>query len=340
MSYLRKCIERLEAYQPGEQLAGFIKLNTNENPYPPSPKVLSALKKAIDEDLHLYPDPSGEKVRKKLASIYKVKREQIILGNGSDELLSIIMRSFINKGEKVVITYPSYVLYKVLARIQEGEIIEIDLNEDYSLSLDIPPAKLIFLANPNTPSGVFIPKNVIKNLCKESKAVIILDEAYVDFAEDNCLELVDEFNNLIILRTLSKSFSLAGMRIGFGVGEESLIKNMCKVKDTYNLNRLSLIAAEAALNDLKYVQGNIQSIIKERNLFTQDLKKIGFYVYPSQANFVLVKTKKAFEIYTKLKENKILVRYFNQYRLKECLRITIGTAREMRILRNTLKKLI
>jgi histidinol-phosphate aminotransferase len=329
----------LEGYKPGEQPQeeGFIKLNTNENPYPPSPLVLSRLKKAVNARLRLYPDPLGEKLREKISQVYGVNSQRVILGNGSDETLGIIMRSFIGNGDKIVNLYPSYTLYKVLARIQEAEIIEVDLNEDYSLPEKIPEGDLILITNPNTPSGTLIPCQRIKDLCRERKGVVVLDEAYVDFARENCLELSSKFENLIILRTLSKSFSLAGMRIGFGIAARNLIQGMLKVKDSYNLNQLSLVAAEAALSDLEYRDRNVQSIISRRELLSESLKELGFFVYPSEANFVLAKSPRAKEIYEKLKEKKILLRYFDEPRLRDALRITIGTSEEIQKLIDTLK---
>ncbi len=339
MPYLRECIENLEAYKPGEQPQGedFIKLNTNENPYPPSPLVLSRLKEAISPKLRLYPDPLGKRLREKISQVYEIDSQRIILGNGSDEILSIIMRAFVGRGDTIVNLYPSYTLYKVLARIQEARIAEIDLNEDYSLPREIPQGDLILITNPNTPSGTLIPQSRIKDLCKEKKGVVVLDEAYVDFSRENCLQLSSQFENLIILRTLSKSFSLAGMRIGFGIASRGLIAGMLKVKDSYNLNQLSLVAAEAALNDLEYTRKNIQSIISQRKLLSQSLKGLGFFVYPSEANFVLAKSSRAREIYDKLRKRKILLRYFDEPRLRDALRITIGTPEEMQKLTEALK---
>lgn len=340
MPYLRKCIESLKPYQPGEQpqKEGFVKLNTNENPYPPSPLVLSRLKEAVNGKLRLYPDPLGEKLREKISGVYGIDRQRIILGNGSDEVLSIIMRSFVNKGDRVVNLYPSYTLYKVLARIQEAKTVEMELNEDYSLPQELPQGVLVLISNPNTPSGTLIPRQRISDLCRERKGVVVLDEAYVDFARENCLELSSRFENLIILRTLSKSFSLAGMRVGFGIGSPDLIIGMMKVKDSYNLNQLSLVAAEAALSDLEYMRKNIRAIINQRELLSQSLKGLGFSVYPSETNFVLARSPRAREVYEKLKKKKILVRYFDEPRLRDALRITVGTPQEMKKLMNTLKQ--
>src|SRR3989304_2662509 len=264
LSYFRNNIERMSGYTPGEEAKDgiYIKLNTNENPYPPSPKVLNAIKGAANESLRLYPDPIATAARIKIAETLGTKPEWVMAGNGSDDLLSIIVRSSAGSGNKVVFPYPSYMLYKTLAELQDGNACAVEFNEDYSLSDDfiVGDAKVTFIANPNSPSGTMIPHGKISKIASALDGVLVVDEAYADFAEDNCLSLVEEHDNILILRTLSKSYSLAGIRLGFCIAQESLIQGMMKVKDSYNVDRLSIAAVVAALDDQKSmsIQKNIQ----------------------------------------------------------------------------------
>lgn len=345
-SYFRNNIERMEGYVPGEQPQDgqYIKLNTNENPYPPSPKVISALKEAVDDKLRLYPDPFAASIKNKVAEIFNTKPERVMVGNGSDELLTIIIRSFVGEGDKVVYPYPSYLLYKTLSDIQGAEKCIIDFQEDYFLPDDIvvEGAAVTFICNPNSPSGTLISVDKVSDIAKKISGVIVVDEAYVDFADDNCMRLVDEHSNLIVLRTLSKSYSLAGMRFGFAVARESLINGMLKVKDSYNVDRLSITAAVAAIDDQEAFKSNVAKIKSTRERLIISLKKLGFFVYPSQTNFVMIKCSNAVNaknIYQELKKQKILIRYIEQERLYDCLRITVGTDDEINTLLERLAEL-
>ncbi|KAA3597782.1 MAG: histidinol-phosphate transaminase [Candidatus Scalindua sp. AMX11] len=335
-SYFRKNIEKMVGYVPGEQPQDgeYIKLNTNENPYPPSPKVLTALKEAVNEKLRLYPDPSATAVKEKVAEILGTRPERVMVGNGSDELLTIIIRCFVGKGDKVVYPYPTYLLYKILSDIQDGTVCTVDFHEDYSLPEEIVDkgGSIIFLCNPNSPSGTMTSVDEVSNIAAKTESVIVVDEAYVDFANDNCLRLVDEHPNLIILRTLSKSYSLAGMRLGFAIAQEGLISGMMKVKDSYNIDRLSIAAAVAALGDQETFRENVAKIRGTRERLMDALKKLGFSVYRSQTNFVMIKCANNFaakDIYERLKEQKILIRYIEEPGLEDCLRITVGTEGEI-----------
>ncbi len=326
----------MSGYIPGEQPQDglYIKLNTNENPYAPSPKVLAALKNEINDRLRLYPDPISTSVRKKVAEIFNTKPERVMVGNGSDDLLTIIIRSFVGEGSKIVYPYPTYLLYKTLSEIQNSQECIIDFREDYSISEEIlvKDAAVTFICNPNSPSGTTIPVEEVSEIAGKIDGIIVVDEAYVDFAEDNCMRLVDKHPNLIVLRTLSKSYSLAGMRLGFAVAQEGLINGMMKVKDSYNVDRLSMASAVAALDDQETFRENVSRIKQTRLRLVESLKKLGFFVYPSQANFVMIKCENAGEakdIYHELKERKILVRYIDQPRLDDCLRITVGTDKEI-----------
>jgi histidinol-phosphate aminotransferase len=247
----------------------------------------------------------------------------------------------VEEGGKVVYPYPTYLLYKTLSEIQNARECIIDFREDFSLSEDIlvKGAAVTFICNPNSPSGTMIPVEKISEIAGKIDGIIVADEAYVDFADDNCMRLVDNHPNLIVLRTLSKSYSLAGMRLGFAVAQEELINGMMKVKDSYNVDRLSMASAVAALDDQETFRQNVSRIIKTREYLIDSLKELGFFVYPSQANFVMIKCEDSYEakeIYRELKERKILVRYIDQPRLDDCLRITVGTDEEIDTL---LKKL-
>ena len=338
-SYFRENIERMDGYVPGEQPQDgvYIKLNTNENPYPPSPKALAALKETINDKLRLYPDPNALSARKKVSEIFSIKPESVMIGNGSDELLAIITRCFAGEGDKIVYPYPSYLLYKTLSEIQNVEACAVDFLEDYSLPEEIlvEGAAITFICNPNSPSGTMVPVNKVSDIAGGIDGVIVVDEAYVDFADDNCMRLVNEHPNLIVLRTLSKSYSLAGMRLGFAVAQEGLISGMVKVKDSYNVDRLSMVSAVAALDDQATFRENVARIKKTRNRLMNSLQKLGFFVYPSQANFVMIRcsnAQNAENIYLELKKQKILIRYIDQPRIDDCLRITVGTDEEINTL--------
>ena len=337
-AYFRPNIAAMHGYTPGEQPRddGYIKLNTNENPYPPSPRVLAALRKAINPSLRLYPEPLSDGLRAVAASVYGVKPENIIAGNGSDELLSMLMRSFIGPGDRVAFPSPTYSLYETLIEIQGGEKAEVQYPAKFSVpdALAAQNAALTFLCNPNSPTGTLVPLQEIGRLARAVSGILVLDEAYVDFADGegaSALPLIRQLPNLVVLRTFSKSFSLAGMRIGLAFAAEEIIAGMMKVKDSYNLNRLSLVAATAALQDLKWMARNVRRIQKSRRKLIAGAKKMGFQVLPSQANFVLVRKpgENLKGVYEALKRNKILVRYFDVPGLHECLRITVGTAREV-----------
>ena len=336
--YFRTNIAAMSGYVPGEQPPndGVIKLNTNENPYPPSPRVLAAIRKAIDRSLRLYPEPLSDSLRSVAASIYGTKPENIIAGNGSDEILSLLMRCFIGPNDRVAFLTPTYSLYDTLIEIQEGERVAIDYPPDFSLpeTLAAQNASLTFLCNPNSPSGTTVSLTEIESLARSVHGVLVVDEAYVDFAESegaSALPLIRTHPNLVVLRSFSKSFSLAGLRIGLAFAPEEIIAGLMKVKDSYNLNRLSVVAAAAALQDMPWMARNVRRIQRSRQRLTAGLKKMGYYVYPSQANFVLAQQKgqslKA--TYEALKQKKIFVRYFDLPELQDCLRITVGTPVEI-----------
>ncbi len=347
MSYFRSNIEKMAGYTPGKQPKDgkYIKLNTNENPYPPSKKVLDAIQKAVNVDLRLYPDPLAVEAKEKVASVLGVKPEQVILGNGSDDILTIIIRSFVGYNDKVVVPYPTYSLYETLIEFQEGELCHVNFNEDFSLSdsIIIKGAKVTFLSNPNSPSGTLIPPETVSELAGKVDGVLVIDEAYVDFADSNCLELVDRHDNIIVLRTLSKSYSLAGLRLGFGIAQEQLINGMIKVKDSYNVDRLCIAGVIAALDDQESMKENVMKIRSTRTSLTSSLTKLGFFVHPSQSNFLFARSPKGINtknLFDELTRRKILVRYFDKPGTDNCLRITIGTDEEINILMDNISTIV
>ncbi len=346
MAYVRQAVAGMAGYVPGiqPQTPDYIKLNTNENSYPPSPRILEALIEAVGPDLRLYPDPLASGVRDKVAEMFEVKPEQVLAGNGGDDILAMAVRTFVSHGDPVVFLYPSYLLYEVLTRMYEGKPLVLQYKDDYSLPEETYKAKgkLFFLCNPNSPSGTAVSTEEVEKLLESFSGVVLVDEAYVDFAEENCAKLIAKHRNLLILRSLSKSFALAGLRSGYVVGDRSLIAEMEKVKDSFNTDRLSQAATVAALNDLAYVQERVNAIRQTRGWFAVAMIELGFFVYPSQANFVLVrrKTPSAKHVYKELLSRRILVRHWDLPRLDDCLRISIGTDKQMERVLEALREVL
>lgn len=342
----RSNIARMEGYQPGEQPqdGGYIKLNTNENPYPPSPMVRRAVLSELKETLRLYPDPDSTRLRRQAALTYGFDLSQTIAGSGSDDILAMIARAFIGEKDALCCPVPTYSLYETLVRIQGGRILGIPYPDDYALPARIfrSRAKVTMVASPNSPSGTEVPLPVLSRLADSVPGLLVVDEAYADFAQDSALPLARERKNVMVLRTMSKSFSLAGLRIGLGFAHASIIRGLNKVKDSYNMNRLSMAAGEAALRDIPWMEKNAARIRKTRERLIRALPKVGFTPFPSQANFVLAKRaggKSAAPVYEELKKRKILVRYFDTPRLSGCLRITVGTDAEIDALLSALGKI-
>jgi histidinol-phosphate aminotransferase len=339
--YFRHNIVAMTGYVPGEQPGddGVIKLNTNENPYGPSPKVYATLKRALNSSLRLYPEPQSDTLRTAAARLYGVKPGNIIVGNGSDEILSMLLRCFVGPGDRVAYPVPTYSLYDTLVEIQDGSKATVNYAADFALPAELAEqnAALTFVCNPNAPSGTLLSLAAIEKLARSVTGLLAVDEAYIDFAATegaSAIPLIDQLPNLIVLRTFSKSFSLAGMRVGLAFAEERIIAGMMKVKDSYNVNRLSLLAATAALEDLPWMRRNTQRIQRSRKKLSGGLERLGYHVYPSQANFVLARKdgESLRNIYEELKQRGILVRYFDFPDLRDCLRITVGTPSEVKIL--------
>jgi histidinol-phosphate aminotransferase len=346
---LRKNIAALAGYVPGEQPqdGGYIKLNTNENPYPPSPRVVAAVKKASDRSLRLYPEPMSREIRELAAAVYCLAPPNVLVGNGSDEVLSILVRAFVGPGDRVLYPEPTYTLYDTLVAIQEGSKQSLPYADDFALPEEFfsQSAALTFVCNPNSPSATLLPLDTIERLARSSSGVVVVDEAYIDFADAknaSSIPLLKDYPNLVVLRTFSKSFSLAGMRVGLAFASEELIAGMMKIKDSYNINRLSQTAAAAALRDLPWMERNVRRIQRSRKKLVAGLKKFGFHVYPPHANFVLARRngQNLQGLYEELKRRKILVRYFDQPGLQDCLRITVGAPDEVGALLDQLAAII
>ncbi len=359
MNSIRPNIREMRGYVPGEQLndPDIIKLNTNENPYPPSPRVFEAIQTALTGDkLRKYPQPLGDSFRAAAGRVLGVDPDCILIGNGSDDILTILTRAFVPEGGLIVSPTPSYILYKSLAEIQGARFETIRFAHPWALLAPWPEGvNLMFLANPNSPSGTVVdPWMVIRLAQALAPAPLVLDEAYADFADWSGLELLPDVTpktpNLIVTRTLSKSYSLAGIRFGFAVARPEIIRELVKVKDSYNCDVLSLAAATAAIEDQEYFRGVREKIISTRTRMTAALLALGFEVTPSHANFVWCRRtdKPVKPIYEELKRRKILVRYMSYpagpigspdgpY---DGLRISVGTDAEIDKLLTELKAIL
>ncbi|MDP6446013.1 MAG: histidinol-phosphate transaminase [Pirellulaceae bacterium] len=332
MGAFRPAIENMAGYAPGEQpQAGkFIKLNTNENPYPPSPRVTAAIEAALEHGLTRYPDPVGDAFRRRAADIYGVEPDWILCGNGSDDILTILTRAFVGEGQLIRLPYPSYTLYRTLAEIQGARFEEVNFAADWSLSSSFAAAagglRLVFLPNPNSPSGTVAPPAAVRELAEQLPCPLLIDEAYVDFADDHCIDLVRQCENVMVSRTLSKSYGLAGLRFGFLIAQPHVIAELHKVKDSYNCDALSIAGATAAIDDQVWLRENRARVIATRERLQEELARLGFSVTPSQANFVWCShpAQSAQSLYERLKQQRVLVRYMQYPRWGEGLRVTVG----------------
>lgn len=349
VDYARPEIRQMAGYVPGRQpLQGSktIKLNTNESPFPPSPAVAQAISRVLEngELLRRYPDPQSLELRRVAAEIVGCGEDQVIVGNGSDELLRVLLDTFVEEGEEVAFFTPSYSLYPVLTQIRGGSARVLPLFQGGSLyqpSLD--GVKLFFLTSPNAPLGFSFSNEYIRQMAENLDGILVVDEAYADFAQENALPLLNELDNLVILRTLSKSYGLASLRVGLGFAGASLITELDKVRDSYNLDRLAQIGARAALVDQAYLQKTVALVIQERQRLTEALLELGFKVEPSQTNFIFVTPPDGYnaaELYSGLEKAGILIRYFSDPQLFHGLRITIGTRAEMDQLIVVIKKIL
>jgi histidinol-phosphate aminotransferase len=333
--FLRPAVRAMAGYTPGEQprAGAFIKLNTNENPYPPSPRVVEALRQALTGDrLRKYPDPLGTAFRQAAARVLGVDSDAILIGNGSDDILTIVTRAFVPEGGLVVSPAPSYLLYRTLAELQGARFRTVPFTPDWHLPSPWPVrgAQLTFLPNPNSPSGTAVAGPALERLADELGGPLVLDEAYVDFADAHGLHLARR-QNVIVTRSLSKSYALAGIRFGFAVADPALVAELVKVKDSYNCDVLSLEAARAALEDQDYLRATRSRILATRERLASALNDLGFTVTPSQANFVWCRRadRPVKPIFEELKMRMILVRYMNYEGYGDGLRITVGSDEEI-----------
>jgi histidinol-phosphate aminotransferase len=346
-NFFRPNVDAMAGYVPGEQplkSSDIIKLNSNENPYPPSPGVMDVLRNFNAEWLRRYPNAFAQEFREAASTVLEVPPDWIIVGNGSDEILSVVIRACVEPGRKVVYPTPTYVLYRTLSQMQSGEITEIAYSKDYCLPLReliAANGSVTFIASPNSPSGHVVSADELRELAKNLSGVLVIDEAYVDFADENALMLVQEFENVIVVRTLSKGYSLAGLRLGFGVANPKLLSGLYKVKDSYNIDAIACAVGATAIKDQAYKNGCIAKVKASRIKLAKDLTQLGFRVWESQANFLLIQPPggNAEYLYQKLREQKILVRYFKQPELDDKLRISIGTHEQNQVLVKALSSL-
>lgn len=332
----------LAPYTPGEQPQDqqYIKLNTNESPFQPSPKVLEAVNQAEVSKLNLYSDPTCKELVSAVANHFGLKNENIITGNGSDEILSFAFRAFCGQGRGVAYADITYGFYQVWAAFYGLKATVIPLREDFTLSVDdyMDFDGTIFIANPNAPTGMMISVDEIKRLLEaDPNRVVVIDEAYVDFGGESCVPLIDQYENLLVVQTMSKSRALAGGRVGFGIGCTKLIEDLNRIKysfNPYNINRLSILAGAAAVSDEAYFAQCCKAVQENRSWTTAELVKRGFTVLPSKANFIFAKSDllPGSELYPKLKQRGILVRWFNADRICDFVRITIGSKEQMQAL--------
>jgi histidinol-phosphate aminotransferase len=344
MGYFRDVIEQMDGYTPGFQpkAADVVKLNTNENPYPPSPKVLEVLRRFHPERLRRYPEPLCDTFRTAASSVLGIPADHILATNGGDELLAMCTRAFCDAGRPMAYAQPTYSLYPVLARIQGCPAVEIPRQGDWLGELARINASLTIVCNPNAPTSDFVPVEELERLASALSGVLLVDEAYADFAPDNALRLVGKYENVIVLRSFSKGYSLAGLRFGFGVAQPPLIQGLIKVKDSYNVDSVAAAAASAAILDQPYFRGNVERILQERTRLTESLRLLGFEVPDSQANFVLARRPDgdAQSLYEALARSNIYVRYFPLPGLYDKLRITVGTPAQNKILVTKLQEIL
>ncbi|MCZ2257846.1 histidinol-phosphate transaminase [Sporosarcina sp. G11-34] len=331
--------KRAEPYVPGEQLeqVDLIKLNTNENPYPPSPKVLAVIEEELKGKLHLYPSPTADNLRQTIGDYYNLSANEVFIGNGSDEVLAFSFMAFFEPGEPIRFPEVTYSFYPVYAKLFDIPFEEIALKDDFSIDAEdyFQSKGGVILPNPNAPTSLYVGIDHIEAIIKNNPTqVVIIDEAYVDFAAQSAASLVRKYDNVLVVQTTSKSRSLAGLRVGFALGNSSLIDALIRMKDSFNsytIDRLALVGAQAAFEDKAHFQKATERIISTREGVMEKMRLLGFDVLPSQANFVFATHPMylAKWLYTELKKEGILVRHFDKQPIDNYLRITIGTDDQM-----------
>jgi histidinol-phosphate aminotransferase len=342
---IRKSVEAMDGYVPGEQPsgAGVIKLNTNENPWLCTPEVRDILNEIDVAELAKYPDPLCKEVRRVIAELHEAGIGNVFAGNGSDEILALCLRAFVNRGGSAGWFDPSYSLYPVLAQIEEIESRPVALTDDFAWQMPKGyQASIFFLTNPNAPTGMLFPKAKIEAFVQAFPGVVVIDEAYADFASENCMEMALKYENVLVVRTLSKSYALAGIRFGYCVGSKPLIDALFKIKDSYNVNRLTQELARVALLDQETMQAMTAAVKGSRELLSAELKSLGFKVYPAETNFVWTRPPKpgAKKIFEELRKLNIYIRWFDGDRTRDCLRITVGTNEQILALIEALEEIL
>lgn len=342
----------LEPYVPGEQPANanLTKLNTNENPYPPSPAVMQAMESAVNDDLRLYPPSSADQLKQTLADYFQLTPEQVFVGNGSDEVLAHVFNGLFRQAQPILYPDISYSFYPVYCGLYGIEFSKVPLADDYSLDLEgyrRANGGIIF-PNPNAPTGRLLGLDAIEALLQDNRdSVVVVDEAYIDFAEagSSAVSLIDQYDNLLVVQTMSKSRSLAGMRIGYAMGSKVLIEGLERIKNSFNsypLGHVQLAAAIASFNDPDYFAAMREKVISSREWIVEQLKVLGFDVLPSSANFVLARhsDQNGLALTQSLRDKNIIIRHFNKPRLSEFLRITVGTPEQNQQLIDALGEII
>jgi len=346
MGYFRENIDKARAYEPGFQpkAADVVKLNTNENPYPPSPRAMEILANTNPEKLRRYPDPLGNEFRQAAAEIHALSPDHVMCCNGGDDLLNIAFRAFCDQSRPVAYPVPTYSLYPVLANLQGCRAIEIPFDGEFNLParLAATGAALTIVCNPNAPTGSLVKVEELACLADEISGVLLIDEAYVDFAEADCIPLVRDFDNVIILRSMSKGYSLAGIRFGYALANTDLIAGLLKLKDSYNVDAVAIAVATAAIEDQDYFRQNIRKIKAERARLASQLGNLGFKVLDSSSNFILAAHKQAnaADVHQMLAHRNIYVRYFALPALRDKLRISVGTPQQNDNLLAALKEIL
>lgn len=348
MKFRRKILENVEGYVPGEQpkMQGLVKLNTNENPFPPSPHVLQAVQEFSTEFIRKYPDPVSQRLREAIAQRFEYPGpEWVIVGNGLDDVLAMTIRAFVDPGDTILSPYPTYTLYETLARLHGADFRYIDLDDRWQFTGETfsVPGRLWFVPRPNAPTGVPCPVADLEHLCGSFDGLVFIDEAYADFANDNCIHFPKQFENAIVGRTFSKSYSLCGLRLGYAVAHPDIIRELMKVKDSYNVNAVAQFAGLAAFDDVQYFCGCVNRVRKNREWLTAALRDMGFTVPDSQGNFVFARrasTPTAREIFAALRERAVIVRFFDARRTDDGLRITVGSDLEIEKLLDALRDIL
>lgn len=332
--------KRCSPYVPGEQLNqdNIIKLNTNENPYPPSPNVIEAIKAESEKSLNLYPSPTTDNLREKIATFSSLTKENIFVGNGSDEILAFSFMAFFDTNKPIRYPAISYSFYPVYAHLFDIPAEEIPLQNDFTIPVEafFQSEGGVIFPNPNAPTSIYLEIDSIRKIVENNPdRIVIVDEAYIDFATESAVSLINSYDNLLVIQTMSKSRSLAGLRVGFALGHPDLIEGLVRIKDSFNsytIDRLAIVGAEAAIADIAYFNDTIEKVIKTREWAALEMEHRGFTVLPSQTNFIFVThpNKEAQSLYLSLKEKNIVVRHFNKPEIHDYIRITIGTDKQMK----------